>query len=81
VGKKINSLHIEKKNQNKSSDPCPLCGYNLFYNSKFSKRIVLFDKQKTYVADGWMCPECESEFDLKDNLTYINTSKFTHGKA
>ena len=62
---------VKKKQKNKS-DPCPMCEFDLHYNDKFSKRVALFEDDDTYVAAGWMCPKCESEFDLKDKLVYIS---------
>ena len=44
-------------------------------------KIALFDSDESFLASGWMCPGCESEFDLKDNLTYINGQNFNGGKA
>ena len=63
---------MAKKKQKSKPDPCPMCGFNLHYTSKFSKRVALFEEEESFVAAGWMCPKCECEFDLKDKLVYIS---------
>lgn len=63
---------MAKKKQKNNDDPCPMCGFDLHHNDKFSKRVALFEEEDTYVAAGWMCPRCECEFDLKDKLVYIS---------
>ena len=67
-----NSLHMQKKKRKNKPDPCPMCGFDLQHNDKFSKRVALFDDDTNFIAAGWMCPKCECEFDLKDKLVYIN---------
>ena len=75
---KQNLLHI-KRRKTKKKDPCPICNYNLFLNSKFTQRIGLLDKGKDVI--GWICPKCDSEFDLKDNIVYIYGENSIQGKA
>ena len=84
MGTKHNSLHTQKKKQKNKPDPCPMCGFDLHYNDKFSRRVALFEDDGNFIAEGWMCPRCESEFDLKDKLVYIskqNTWLKSGGKA
>ena len=36
---------------------------------------------KTRDVVGWICPECDSEFDLNDNILYIYGEDSTQGIA
>ena len=72
MGKRQNSLHTQKKKRKNKPDPCPMCGFDLQFSSKFSKRVALFEDDDSFIAAGWMCPKCECEFDLKDKLVYIS---------
>ena len=77
--KKQSLSHIRKK-RIKIKDPCPVCSKDLYYNSKFSKRIGLFDMTSlSHSVIGWACPHCDSEFDRKDNIMYIYGSKNIQG--
>tara|TARA_R100000781_G_scaffold29718_1_gene21815 strand:+ start:946 stop:1110 length:165 start_codon:yes stop_codon:yes gene_type:complete len=54
----------------------------LYHNEHYSKRIGLFDvNTPDHDVIGWACPECKSEFDIKDNLMYIYGEDFEAGKA
>ena len=59
-------------------DPCPACDRNLYHDDYFTKRVALLEKDK---VRGWQCPFCDCQFDLKDNVTYINTSDNRAGKS
>ena len=59
-------------------DPCPACDKNLYYDESFTKRIALLEKGD---IQGWQCPYCNCQFDLKDKFTYINMSDNRAGKA
>ena len=77
--KKQNLSQQEKKNQNEIMiDLCPACEENLYYNDKFTKRVALIENSE---VEGWMCPFCNCQFDLKDNLMYIKDRKNVTGKA
>jgi hypothetical protein len=79
VEKKQNLLQQEKKSPSSIYlDPCPACDGDLYFNDKFTKRVALLKKSKMI---GWMCPFCSCEFDLKDNLVYINVEENKAGKA
>ena len=69
---------MEKKKPRKIKDPCPVCESELYYNKDYSKRIGLREKGNVL---GWMCPECNTEFDLKDNILYIYGEENIKGKA
>ena len=73
---KHNSLHTKKK---KAKDPCPICDIDLYLNSNFTQRIGLIDSDRE--VTGWICPECDSEFDLNDNIVYIYGENSVQGKA
>ena len=77
--KKQNLSQQEKKSRKELMfDLCPACEEDLYYNDKFTKRVALIDGGK---VDGWMCPFCSCQFDLKDNLMYIKDYKNNSGKA
>lgn len=72
--------HIKKKT--KTKDPCPICGKDLYHNEYYSKRIGLFDvNSPNHNVIGWQCPECSSEFDIKDNIMYIYGEDFNAGET
>tara|TARA_R100001443_G_scaffold98626_1_gene105674 strand:+ start:329 stop:556 length:228 start_codon:yes stop_codon:yes gene_type:complete len=60
-------------------DLCPVCDYNLYFNSKYTQRIGVLDGTKDII--GWICPECSSEFDLDNNILYIYGENSTQGMA
>ena len=53
---KQNSLHIKKKTR-KKRDLCPVCDYNLYFNTKCTQRIGVLDEQKDIIS--WICPKCK----------------------
>ena len=60
-------------------DLCPICEGNLYLNEDLTKRIGLLDSNRK--VTGWICPKCNSEFDLKDNIVYIYGENSIQGKA
>ena len=76
---KQSSLPTKKNKGIKKKDLCPVCDYNLYFNSKLSQRIGILDDTKDIV--GWICPECSSEFDLNNNILYIYGENSTQGIA
>ena len=73
---KQSSSHIKKS---KPQDLCKICDANLYYNKKVTKRIGLLDVHREIT--GWICPKCNSEFDLEDNIVYIYGENSAQGKA
>ena len=73
---KHNSLHTKKS---KLKDLCPICDKNLYLDSNYTQRIGLIDKDRE--VTGWICPECDSEFDLNDNIVYIYGENYEQGEA
>jgi len=70
--------HIQKKKKKK--DNCPVCDENLYYDREVTQRVgILADDD--YTIEGWMCPFCNSQFDLKNNLMYINPTNISIGRA
>jgi uncharacterized protein YbaR (Trm112 family) len=59
---------------------CPVCDENLYYDNQFTQRVgVLADDD--FTIEGWMCPFCRAQFDLDNNLLYINPQDIQVGKA
>ena len=73
---KQSSLRTKKRSP---KDLCPICDKNLYLNKDFTKRIGLIDSDKC--VTGWICPKCNSEFDLNDNIVYIYGENSIQGKA
>ena len=75
---KKQSLSQQEKRNPSNIDLCPVCEKNLYYNDRFTRRVAIVDNNS---VDGWICPFCSCEFDLKDNLVYINHQDNKAGKA
>ena len=79
--KKQNLLRTKKK-ETKSKDPCPVCEEELYFNSRYSRRIGIFDTlTPNHNIIGWACPHCDTEFDKMDNIMYIYGQDFIQGKS
>ena len=65
--------------ENKPKDLCPICDKNLYLNNDYTQRIGLIDSDRK--VTGWFCPECDSEFDLNNNIVYIYGENSIQGKA
>ena len=74
---KQSSSDIKKKS--KIEDPCPVCDLDLYFNEKVTQRVGLINRYRD--VTGWICPECDSEFDLDDNIVYIYGEDSIQGKA
>ena len=68
-----------QKNQTKSEDACPVCDEDLYWVERTTQRVGLLDDDNR--IEGWMCPYCNSLFDLDENLTYISLPETKAGKA
>ena len=77
VEAKQSSSDTKKKSRDK--DACLVCDYDLYFNSKVTQRIGIINVERDVV--GWICPECNSEFDLDDNIVYIYGENSAQGKA
>ena len=76
---KQSSSHIKKSKSIVKNDLCPVCDYDLHFNTKYTQRIGVLDRTKDIV--GWICPECSSEFDLNNNILYIYGENSAQGEA
>ena len=73
---KQSSLHTKRSNPKAL---CPICDKALYLNKEFTKRIGLIDSDRH--VTGWICPKCNSEFDLNDNIVYIYGENSIQGTA
>ncbi len=78
MGKKRRYLHTQK-NQKTSEDCCPVCDEDLYWDEYTTQRVGVLDANND--VEGWMCPHCNSLFDLDENLTYISLPNIELGKA
>ena len=78
-GIKQSLLHTKKRKNENLKDPCPVCDFNLYLDSDFTKKIGLLDKNKD--VTGWMCPKCNSEFDSSNEIVYIYGEDYERGDA
>ncbi len=76
MAEKQSSLHTKRKNP---KDLCPVCDKNLYLNSDYTKKIGLLNSEKK--VTGWICPTCNSEFDLNNNIVYIYGENYEQGEA
>ena len=67
---------VKKK---KIVDPCPICNKELHLNHEFTQRIGLLDEFDSVA--GWLCPHCNSEFDVEDHLTKFLGESNIRGEA
>lgn len=57
-----------------------MCDENLYYDREITQRVGLL-ADDNYTIEGWMCPHCNSQFDLKNNLMYISPTNISVGRA
>jgi uncharacterized protein with PIN domain len=79
---------LKEKNQNLSDtqneekidpiDACDVCNGELYFNSTTTMRIGIMDKTRDVVA--WVCPYCNSEFNLDDGVVELMRGEI-HGEA
>tara|TARA_R110000824_G_scaffold51753_9_gene144106 strand:- start:744 stop:962 length:219 start_codon:yes stop_codon:yes gene_type:complete len=72
-------LHTKKRKSKDSKELCPVCDFDLYLDSEFSRKIGLIDKHKHIT--GWMCPKCNSEFDSSSKIVYIYGEDYVRGEA
>ena len=81
MAKKRIYSHTQRKRKNKKNkDLCPVCDESLYYDGEITQRVGLL-ADDDYTIEGWMCPFCNSQFDLKNNLMYINPTNISIGRA
>lgn len=69
--------HTEKKKSKK--DNCAICKKNLDLNELQSQRIGMLDEKDELC--GWVCPHCDSQFNLYDIVTNIYGNMEVKGEA
>ena len=81
--KKQESLKTTHKSRKElidyEEDFCQICDYSLYHNERYTKRIGMIDDNNKVI--GWMCPECNSEVDLDNNISYIYGKNSIKGDA
>ena len=71
-----NSLHTQKR---KTKDRCPICKNNLYLDNKVSKRVgILNDFDE---VEEWMCPYCDSIFNVDGKPTVLYGKMNVEGEA
>ena len=60
-------------------DLCEVCDFDLYHNDRFTKRVGMVGSGKK--VTGWMCPNCESEFDFDNKIVYIYGQNSVKGDA
>tara|TARA_R100001510_G_C7654000_1_gene212532 strand:+ start:71 stop:277 length:207 start_codon:yes stop_codon:yes gene_type:complete len=68
---------MAKKKRN--DDRCTICEKNLNLNELQSTRIGMLDEKDELC--GWVCPHCNSQFDLYDIVTNIYGEMKVEGEA
>ncbi len=63
----------------KAVDPCPICDRELHLNHEFTQRIGLLGDFDEVI--GWLCPHCNSEFDIDNHLTKFQGEGNIRGEA
>ena len=71
-----NSLLTQKRNR---KDNCPICKNDLYLNSKMSKRVGILNEFDE--IDEWMCPYCDSQFNVNGRLTVLYGLMNVEGEA
>ena len=60
-------------------DACPVCDEELFYSPDITKRIAIVDNRED--IQGWICPQCYSEFDMSDNIKTLLAKSAVQGRT
>jgi uncharacterized protein YbaR (Trm112 family) len=78
-----NCLHTQKKISKEvldnCEDFCPVCEKSLFYSEELSQRIGLVDSNNRVI--GWICPFCDTEFGINDEIVYIYGKNTLRGRT
>ena len=70
------SLHTQRRNH---KDFCPICKNSLYLNTKISKRVGILNEFDE--VEEWMCPYCETQFNLNDKPTMLYGTMNVEGEA
>ena len=71
-----NSLHMQKRNR---KDNCPICKNSLYLNNKVSKRVGILNEFDE--VEEWMCPFCDSIFNIDGKPTKLYGKMNVEGEA
>ena len=72
--------HMPKKTQKKKAlDPCPVCGDELYLNEEYTQRVGLLDNFDEVI--GWLCPHCNTEYDVDDHISKFLGKNGIRGEA
>ena len=79
ASEKPKKLSEKKIKTYKVIDRRVVCEKELYMDGEFTQRVGLIDdKDDIY---GWMCPHCESEFDMDGKITSLNGDGNISGEA
>ena len=73
------SLLTQRRQPRKLKDNCPICKNSLYLNNKVSKRVGILNEFDE--VEEWMCPFCDSRFNLKDKPTVLYGKMNVEGEA
>ena len=63
----------------KDNDSCPICKRNLYLDNKISKRVGILNEFDE--VEEWMCPFCDSRFNLNNKPTMLYGKMNVEGEA
>ena len=70
------SLHTQKRNR---KDNCPICKKDLYLDNSISKRVGILNEFDE--VEEWMCPFCDSIFNLNGRPTKLYGVMNVEGEA
>ncbi len=70
------SLHTQRRNP---KDNCPICKNDLYLNTKVSKRVGILNEFDE--VEEWMCPYCDSKFNINGKPTQLYGTMNVEGEA
>ena len=71
-----NSSLMRKK---KGNDNCPICKRNLYLDNRMSKRVGILNEFDE--VEEWMCPYCDSQFEINGKPTVLYGTMNVEGEA
>ena len=70
------SLRTQRRNR---KDYCPICKNDLYLDNRISKRVGILNEFDE--VEEWMCPFCETLFNLNDKPTILYGKMNVEGEA
>ena len=74
-----NQKKFKKTKAKEIKDPCLVCDKELYLDGDYTQRIGLINGDDDVY--GWMCPHCDSEFDMDGKITSLNGESNISGEA